>query len=143
MPRPVKELPMAQQWDCHACGDCCRMYAVRVTAEEKARINGQDWSDVPELVDVPRIIYEKRIGDDRLNHRADGACVFLGPDNRCRIHSKFGAEAKPMACRIYPFTLVPAGDQWRVHEQQRVGFRTPRHIRAGLSGPRRSGVRDR
>ena len=31
----------------------------------------------------------------RLNHRADGACVFLGPDNRCRIHEKHGPAAKP------------------------------------------------
>jgi lysine-N-methylase len=121
----VKSLPMAQQWDCHACGDCCRMYAVRVTAEEKARIEAQDWSDVPEIAAATRIVYEKRIGDDRLNHRADGACIFLGPDNRCRIHAKFGAEAKPMACRIYPFTLIPAGDQWRVG----IRFACPSAIR--------------
>src|SRR6185312_15037440 len=38
----------------------------------------------------------------------------LGPDNRCRIHAKFGAAAKPLACRIYPFLLVPAGDHWRL-----------------------------
>src|SRR5213076_90831 len=50
----------------------------------------------------------------RLNHRPDGACVFLGPDNRCRIHAKFGSAAKPLACRVYPFMLVPAGDHWRV-----------------------------
>jgi lysine-N-methylase len=113
MPRPVKSLPMAQQWDCHVCGECCRMYAVRVTADEKKRIEAQDWSDVPEIGES-RIVYEKRIKDFRLNHRDDGSCIFLGPDNRCRIHSKFGEAAKPMACRIYPFTLIPAGDQWRV-----------------------------
>ena len=49
-----------------------------------------------------------------LNHRADGGCVFLGADNLCRIHGKFGSAAKPLACRIYPFLLVPAGDHWNL-----------------------------
>jgi lysine-N-methylase len=40
--------------------------------------------------------------------------VFLGADNRCRIHAAHGAAAKPLACRIYPFMLVPAGDHWNV-----------------------------
>ncbi len=114
MPRPIRSLPMAQQWDCQGCGDCCRTYAVRTTLEEKKRIEAQDWSDVPELAEVPRTVWEKRIGDFRLNHREDGACVFLGPDNRCRMHAKYGAASKPAACRIYPFTLTPAGDHWRV-----------------------------
>lgn len=110
---PVRNLPLVQ-WDCHGCGDCCRTYAVRVNDEEKARIEAQDWSDVPELDGVDRTVWEKRIGDYRLNHRADGACVFLGPDNRCRMHAKFGPASKPAACRIYPFTFAPAGDSWRV-----------------------------
>lgn len=101
---------MAQSWDCHGCGDCCRTYAVRVTAEEQARIEAQDWGD-----EIPtRIVYEKRIKEHTLAHREDGACVFLGPDNRCRMHAKFGAASKPAACRIYPFTFTPAGDHWRV-----------------------------
>ena len=44
----------------------------------------------------------------------DRGCVFLSPDNRCRLHERYGAEAKPLACRLYPFVLVPAGDHWRV-----------------------------
>jgi lysine-N-methylase len=113
MPLPVRHLPMVN-WDCHGCGDCCRTYAVRVSAEEKARIEAQDWGDVPELAGIQRTVWERRIGDDRLNHRADGACIFLGPDNRCRMHAKFGPASKPAACRIYPFTFAPAGDHWRV-----------------------------
>ena len=99
-----------QQWDCQGCGDCCRTYAVRTTLEEKKRIEAQDWSDVPEIAASTRTVWEKRIKDFRLNHRDDGACVFLGPDNRCRMHAKYGAASKPAACRIYPFTLTPAGD---------------------------------
>jgi lysine-N-methylase len=49
-----------------------------------------------------------------LNQAADGGCVFLNEKGLCRIHAKFGLDAKPLACRVFPFVLVPAGDSWRV-----------------------------
>jgi lysine-N-methylase len=108
----VRSLPVLQNWDCHSCGDCCRSYAVPVTADERRRIEGQGWEALPEFAGVP--FWVRRGGEFYLNHRADGACVFLGPDNLCRIHGKFGSAAKPLACRIYPFLLVPAGDHWNL-----------------------------
>jgi lysine-N-methylase len=54
-----------------------------------------------------------RRGQWHLNHR-DGACIFLGEGGRCRIHERFGSAAKPLACRLYPFLLVPSGDHWRI-----------------------------
>jgi len=110
---PVRSLPVFQNWDCGSCGDCCRTYHVRVTEPEKVIIEQQNWP-AEELGGLPPIVWDKHLKAHRLNHRADGACVFLGADNRCRIHAKHGAAAKPMACRIYPFVLVPAGDHWRV-----------------------------
>ncbi|MGL4554500.1 MAG: YkgJ family cysteine cluster protein, partial [Gemmataceae bacterium] len=50
----------------------------------------------------------------QLNHRADGACVFLSEQGRCRIHEKHGYDTKPLPCRLFPFILVPAGHEWRV-----------------------------
>jgi lysine-N-methylase len=50
----------------------------------------------------------------RLSHRSDQGCIFLSPDNRCRIHERFGPDAKPLACRLFPFLLVPTGDHLRV-----------------------------
>jgi lysine-N-methylase len=117
MAMPVRSLPVAQNWDCSGCAACCRTYHVPVTAEERKRIEAQGWDADPDLKDVPLFARDGGRfggGDDRLNHRPDGACVFLGPDNRCRIHAKFGSAAKPLACRVYPFLLVPAGDHWRV-----------------------------
>jgi lysine-N-methylase len=52
--------------------------------------------------------------DFQLAHRADGACVFLREDGRCRIHARDGEAAKPLACRLYPFRFVPLGSQVRV-----------------------------
>ncbi|MBM4076387.1 MAG: YkgJ family cysteine cluster protein [Planctomycetes bacterium] len=45
----------------------------------------------------------------RLTHQEDGSCIFLDERGFCRIHSKFGEAAKPLACRIYPYAFHPAG----------------------------------
>ncbi len=117
MTMPVRSLPVAQNWDCGGCSACCRQYRVSVSAEERKRIEGQGWEADPDLAGVPYFVREgtrRRPGGYRLNHRADGACVFLGADNRCKIHARHGSAAKPFACRVYPFSLVPAGDHWRL-----------------------------
>ncbi len=114
MALPVRSLEVLQNWDCQGCSSCCRQYHVAVTPEERAKIEAQGWNAEADLHEVPLFV---RSGgwfssDYRLNHRPDGACVFLGPDNRCRIHVKHGSAAKPLACRVYPYALVPAGDHW-------------------------------
>jgi lysine-N-methylase len=101
-----------QNWDCQVCGNCCYQYQVAVTDEERQRILAQEWSELGKVRLFKRLGWFSR--RYRLNHRPDGACVFLGEDNRCRIHARFGAEAKPLACRLYPFVLVPVGDEWHV-----------------------------
>lgn len=114
MPLPVRPLPLVQNWDCSGCGDCCRSYQVRVTAAEKARLDAQGWASDPLLAGVATTVPDPKTGDHQLAHRPDGACVFLGTDNRCRIHAKHGPAGKPMACRLYPFVLVPGDGHWRV-----------------------------
>jgi lysine-N-methylase len=117
MPLPVRSLPVLQNWDCQGCSICCRQYLVSVSPEEKKRIETQGWEKEPDFQGVPLFV---RVGSwlskksYRLNHRPDGACVFLGPDNRCRIHERHGSAAKPLACRIYPYMLVPSGDHWKL-----------------------------
>ena len=116
MALPVRSLPVLQNWDCHGCTDCCREYRVGVTAEERARIEAQDWNNDPTMKGVK--LFAKMGGifsrEERLNQTPTGDCVFLDEKGGCRIHAKFGSEAKPLACRIYPFVLVPAGDHWRI-----------------------------
>lgn len=114
MPMPVRSLPTVQNWDCHQCGDCCRTYAVRVTAEEKDRILKQGWMSDPAFKGQEPLKLDKATGEYSLGQTTDGTCVFLGDKNLCRIHAKFGAAAKPFACRLYPFILVPNGDHWKI-----------------------------
>src|SRR5262249_36643504 len=112
----LHSLPLLQNWDCHVCGDCCREYRVGVSDEERKRIEAQGWDKEAEFKNVPLF---KRYGPPwsrrtALNHKSDGTCVFLSEQGLCRIHERFGPEAKPLPCRLYPFILVPAGDKWRV-----------------------------
>ncbi|MGV2333062.1 MAG UNVERIFIED_CONTAM: YkgJ family cysteine cluster protein [Planctomycetaceae bacterium] len=108
MPSPGLLLPVFQNWACHNCGGCCREHVIGITAEEKQQIEAQGWSaadGVPE--DSPLFV---TLGTGwRINHQPDGACVFLAPNGLCRIHSKFGESAKPLACRLYPYAIHPAG----------------------------------
>jgi lysine-N-methylase len=47
-------------------------------------------------------------GYARIRKREDGACGFLSPQSRCRIHEALGADRKPLTCRLFPFRFHPA-----------------------------------
>jgi lysine-N-methylase len=116
MGAPLHHLPVLQNWDCHVCGSCCKEYRVTITDEERRRIEAQGWKDDPEIGGRPLFIRRGPFWARRyhLNHRADGSCVFLSEQGRCRIHERFGYETKPLACRLFPFVLIPVADHWRV-----------------------------
>jgi lysine-N-methylase len=114
MSMPVRHLPVIQNWDCHACGNCCREYDVPVTEAERRRIEALGWKDDPEVGDLPLFVRTGRWSKSYHLLRTDHGCVFLTKDNRCRLHERHGADAKPLACRLFPWVLVPAGDHWRV-----------------------------
>ncbi|HOB32192.1 MAG TPA: YkgJ family cysteine cluster protein [Verrucomicrobiota bacterium] len=106
-PLPL-HIPVIQNWSCHSCTDCCRnQLLIRITPAEKERIENQNWSPTNGVDPDSMIVAEQDYF--RLNHRADGTCVFLNEQGRCRIHEKFGEDAKPLACRLYPLTLTPVG----------------------------------
>jgi lysine-N-methylase len=113
---PLKHLPVLQNWDCQATGSCCKEYRIRLTEEERQRIEEQGWT--PEELGGQAPVVRRGAPWNRhweLNHRpTDHGCVFLSEQGRCRIHERFGYEAKPLPCRLFPFVLVPAGDHWRV-----------------------------
>ncbi len=100
----VRHLPVLQNWDCHHCSNCCREYDIAVTAEERERIEKQNWQEDPEIGDQPLFTpsgpwWSKTY---HLRHRRDQGCIFLSKENQCKIHEKFGAQAKPLPCRLYP-----------------------------------------
>ncbi len=109
---PLAPLPAYQCYDCRMCGECCRgIFTIGVRPEERERILAQGWETEPDLQGVP--LFVKHHGKWRVANRPDGCCVFQGADGLCRIHAKFGEPAKPLACRLYPFKLIPAGETVR------------------------------
>ncbi len=111
---PLRDLPVMQNWSCHSCSDCCRIEAV-VTEAEKHRIEALDLANDTEAAPKPWFAPAGRGSKKwKLTHRPDGGCVFLTTGNRCRLQERFGADAKPFVCRLFPFVLIPAGNHWRV-----------------------------
>lgn len=106
---PIKiQLPTIQNWSCHNCSGCCRQHVIEITEAEKQRILGQGWSEADGVTTGG--VQPFKYGS-RLAHQEDGACIFLADNGLCKIHAKFGEEAKPLACRIYPYAFHPAGNR--------------------------------
>ncbi len=104
------EAPQFQNWACQGCGECCRGYhLVVITADEKKRIESQSWTRT-DGIDPAKIILPHG-AKFRLGHKDNGECVFLDVEGRCRIHARFGEQAKPLACRLYPYAIHPAGEK--------------------------------
>ncbi|MFN9717398.1 MAG: YkgJ family cysteine cluster protein [Planctomycetota bacterium] len=102
------QLPVHQNWSCHNCGGCCREHQIIITDAEKKRLDQQNWT-AEDGVPTDRPLIVRHGTQWRLNHQADGACVFLDGQGLCRIHARFGEPAKPLACQTYPYAIHPAG----------------------------------
>lgn len=99
----------SQAWGCRSCTKCCRELIVHLTRDDQKRIDQQQWRS--KLGVEP---YVKHSTGIVLNHSPGNGCVFLLADGKCRIHAELGMDAKPFACKIYPFTLEREGDAVRV-----------------------------
>jgi lysine-N-methylase len=101
---PILSLNIREQrYSCHGCGNCCRDFTVQLRGDDLRRLGEQGWEarlGEPVTVDFRGTTY--------LRQREDGSCMFLLDDGRCRIHAEHGFEAKPVACQLFPFHLVPA-----------------------------------
>jgi lysine-N-methylase len=108
MDLPIIRTAGDERWDCAGCGVCCRGSLIPLDAADLARLREQRWENDPEFSRKPYLVRESWFGGrSRLAHQPDGSCVFLTAAGRCRIHEKFGAEAKPLTCRMFPLQLVP------------------------------------
>jgi len=84
-------LPIIEHWDCHGCSACCRETTIRLSADDLAKLESQRWDEHPEFRGQ-RITRRLAFlgGAKVLAHKADGSCVFLTGEGRCRIHAEFG-----------------------------------------------------
>jgi Fe-S-cluster containining protein len=107
------EIPSRQRFTCQQCGMCCRGAWIVVTPAEVERyrtVGAARWYREGDATAEGAAVdpFEPVAhGHYRIRKRADGACGFLSADNRCRIHEELGGEAKPLACRVFPFRFHP------------------------------------
>jgi lysine-N-methylase len=105
--------PPELRFTCSRCGDCCRSFHILLGPGEAERLEGLDWGgSATDFAGVSTVVpapVDPRSGRLALARRSDGACVYLGSGNQCRIHERFGEAAKPLLCRLYPFGFLPVG----------------------------------
>ncbi len=104
-PRPEDVTVPAWKYSCTGCGACCtQRWHVYVDKAEQERLSQLAWT--PED-GIPRKLYTRIGGNDYIDRRANGSCIFLEEaTNLCKIHAKHGYEAKPIGCRAYPYTIT-------------------------------------
>lgn len=95
---------------CSSCGDCCRRHAVPLTFADVNRLERATGLEPPAFIELGSLDEVDMSGETSslillpqglripFLARVDGACVFLGSDGLCSVHS-----ARPAACRAFPF----------------------------------------
>ncbi len=110
-------LPAGLHYECLKCGRGCEDFdEIRVDAAAVARL---ETLPVAELMSGGAVSPYRpnpwRPGEFILQKVAGpsptGACCFLAETKLCRLHAAHGIEAKPAACRSFPFAFVetPSG----------------------------------
>jgi Fe-S-cluster containining protein len=103
------------RFECHRCGACClRTQGVELLPGDRERIERHDWAGeggrLAKGFLEPRFPNQEATTPERLRAQ-DGRCIFLDPDNLCRIEKRLGHAAKPARCRAFPlrFASTPRG----------------------------------
>jgi len=105
-----------QRFACAGCGRCCKRWEILVTTAEVESYRQHDaarWfrehrdADEGAAFDPFEPVAGWR-GYHRIRKRGDGACGFLSPAGRCRIHEELGGHRKPLTCRMFPYSFHPA-----------------------------------
>lgn len=101
---PKLTIAGSQRFACVGCGQCCRRWHVALTERGLAALAALAARGD---ADFPTTFTTTIHGHPYLAHRPDGDCVFLdAATQRCRLHARFGAEAKPVGCRVYPLNIA-------------------------------------
>lgn len=111
--RAPRRLAIARglRFACQQCGDCCRDFPISLAPAEVERYEARDWSDLFGYpATVVTTVRRGRVKANYLARKVDGTCLFLGDDNLCTMHARYGEQDKPLACRIFPFTFVEPGE---------------------------------
>jgi Fe-S-cluster containining protein len=92
-------------YDCCACSNCCKTYAIPFLQSEVTVISRFLGKDENEFIDE-YLVESDEIDCDTSEHKQyktmDIPCPFLCDDGKCRIQ-----DCKPSNCKDFPFTDKP------------------------------------
>lgn len=100
------------RFGCAGSGACCQVYDPGpLNDEDLARLDAAASTiraGLPHLDPGPWFVTQQleEGGSWRYLRRVSGRCLFLKPDGLCGVHATAGREAKPDACRLFPFDAV-------------------------------------
>ncbi len=107
--------PPFVNYDCQTCGWCCRQYDISFSREDYERLSKHDWGALEPALSGKEWCEPLRGAGPRaafrLRYSPEGACLFLSPDGRCRMHTHVGELGKALGCCMFPFSFVatPSG----------------------------------
>ena len=110
-------IPADLRFSCSACGSCCHGVNVGpVTPDVLAGLEGERREALTRDFGTARGLFFTMTpeGEDRdivVCQTRNGACTFLEADGLCAIHRRYGEDAKPHVCRLFPYQFLrtPAG----------------------------------
>src|SRR5262249_50100501 len=95
------------RFECQGSGACCQGHRLGPLARPRPARPGER-GPADAVVEIP---------DGRFLRQVDGRCRFLLPDARCDLHARFGADAKPGMCRLYPIEQVATLDGIKLYDK--------------------------
>ncbi|MBM4394117.1 MAG: YkgJ family cysteine cluster protein [Deltaproteobacteria bacterium] len=110
-------VPPDLRFECRACGSCCLGANIGpVTDDVMQGLNPARRKELKRAYAGRKGLFFSMVpdgGDDEILvcQSRNGGCVFIDPDGLCGIHRRWGSEAKPHVCRLFPlqFVLTPRG----------------------------------
>ncbi|MCX7011609.1 MAG: hypothetical protein NTW86_03415, partial [Candidatus Sumerlaeota bacterium] len=106
-------LPPGARWSCHNSTCCCRQFPeFPATGEDVERIAALPRERIAPGLSSEQPWFHKSVErpDQVVLATIQGRCCFLTPEGLCAIHAQFGAEAKPIPCREFPFLFTRGPD---------------------------------
>lgn len=100
---PKVDFNPEQTFSCSNCGFCCSNFDVAVSSAEIKAVEKKRYPGVnPKKVEC-----FKPLKDDFsiIVKDENRKCVFMDEEGLCVIHKYEGTKVKPLACRLFPFTV--------------------------------------
>jgi Fe-S-cluster containining protein len=112
-------LPEAR-FECQGSGACCRAYSLGPIAPgDEAKVMALDLAAA--FPEAGGVYFESHAlpggASARYLRRVNGGCVFLQSDAHCGLHARFGPDAKPSTCKVFPLSHVVRFDGAHVFDR--------------------------